>query len=154
MAQKPSGDYVKHLIYEMIKQIDDDVRWSAEPTHGGAASFSAPISIAVPESLEMHGWYSMSTGKLSFSIIYERGWRIYGLDMGSVSHKSCDGIRYDGTHKQLWTDKCEDAYAFDPKDITAEWHQPDLAWRQFCAEAHINHAGGFMLPEVQGEVLP
>ena len=116
--------------------------------------FQVPILADVPEQLQMHGWYSPSTSKLSFNIIYARRWRIYGLDMGAVSHRNLDGTRYRGTHKQIWTDKGEEAYAFEPKDITATWDQPKLAWQEFCSEALIHHAGVFMMPEVQGEVLP
>ncbi len=101
----------------------------------------------------MHGWYNPSASKLSFNLIYARRWRIYGLDMGAVNHRNLDGSRHPGTHKQIWTDKSEEVYAFEPKDITATWNEPDFAWLQFCAEARIHHTGSFMMPEVQGEVL-
>lgn len=153
MAEQLSEDDVRRLIYENEKQIDDDIEWGPDPHHAGAAMFRVPILADVPEQLQMHGWYNPSTSKLSFNVIYARRWRIYGLDMGAVSHRNSDGSRFLGTHKQIWTDKSEEVYAFEPKDITATWNEPDFAWLQFCSEALIRHTGSFMMPEIQGEVL-
>lgn len=152
MADKITEARARTLI-EMPKRIEADIIWREKHGYGGAVKFETSIVADIRETLDLHGWYSTFSGKLVFAIICNRRWRIYGLDMGRVSHNSCDGKRYEGTHKQIWTDKCEDGYAFRPEDITATWDQPQLAWQQFCNEAHIEHTGAFMLPETQAEVL-
>ena len=54
-------------------------------------------------------------------------------------------------HKHRWTDLVGDKEAYVPADITAPVTEPVEVWRQFCAEAKIEHRGRLARPEIQQE---
>jgi hypothetical protein len=49
-------------------------------------------------------------------------------------------------HKHRWTERFRDKEAYVPEDITAPASQPLDVWRQFCAEAGIEHQGRLFPP--------
>ena len=53
-----------------------------------------------------------------------------------------------------WSDKYRDKKAYVPKDITESISNPAAVWRQFCAEANIQHDGKMApLPLLQEEMF-
>lgn len=50
------------------------------------------------------------------------------------------------THKHRWTEAMRDKEAYAPADITAPAWDPVAVWRQFCAEARIEHRGKLPKP--------
>ncbi len=57
-------------------------------------------------------------------------------------------------HKHRWRKPVRDKEAYVPDDITAPPTDPVSVWRQFCAEAKINHDGVMHPPPpVQMELL-
>lgn len=99
------------------------------------------------------GWYNPRSGKLSFSIIHRTvGTRIYGLDLGA-EHYNPDGKPVGEKHKNYWVPGSRDKWAYVPEDITATWNNPVDVWRQFCAEANLQHTGLIQHPNTPGEIL-
>ena len=116
---------------------------------GSAQKFRVEVTSDENHRLMLQGYFNPDSGKLSFTLVLQRSLRIYGLDLGAY-HRNEDGTVVGKTHKHLWKHGQRDTYAYVPFDITAEWREPIEAWRQFCREANLRHAGTMRAPEMDG----
>lgn len=132
---------VQAIIGDATKSIDSDLVWSEDEDHGPRIEFRAELSSAAGHSLMVVASYNRESRVLGYHIVHRGlGRRIYGLDLGR-QHRNPDGHRVGETHKHRWTDAAQDRWAYAPSDITASADDPVAVWRQFCAEASINHRG-------------
>ena len=141
------------IVADTGKVIEADIVWEPQSAMRFAQQFRASVSSDRWDGLMLQGWFSPAARKLSYTLFIPEHGRIYGLDLGA-EHINPDGERLRGTHKVRWTEEHEDRFAYTPEDITAEWWQPTLAWQQFCAEAHLRHAGTIVGPVGAEEVSP
>lgn len=110
--------------------------------HPGAFQFREPVQSRASWPIEVIGWWTPVSRKLSYTVLYRRNTRIIGLDLGPrLSHQVPKGDRLRGTHKHLWNPDLGSKYAYSPADITANWDEPALVWIQFCTEIHLRHQG-------------
>lgn len=151
------------ILSDPTKRVDGDIRWIDDEDKSSAMEFMVDVWSEPDWPLIAHGWFNPQSGKLSYSVIV-RGWRrIIGLDLGEalVHHNlGCrrrrDRVRCTcprGMHKQYWSEQHQMGKAFVPGDITASWDDPVTAWREFCAEIHLEHVGRMWTPEWQDELL-
>ena len=133
------------ILADDSKRISGDIFWSAVRDQRAAFRFRAPIENARGVPLAIHGWYRPDIKNLAFALIWNRRTRVYALDMAG-RHRNPEPPHVVGLHKHRWSDEIRDTVAYTPPDITAGADQPESAWRQFCAEAGIHHAGRMHLP--------
>ena len=138
---------LRAIVADPTKIIDGDIVWQPHPTAPPAFQFSAEITWSGPLSLAIAGWFNPATQKLTFALVARGVGRIYGLDFGR-QHPNPDGELIGEMHKHRWTREHRDRSAYVPTDITAGWSEPVTAWRQFCAEANLAHAGTMVAPNV------
>ena len=137
------------ILADESKRISGDILWQRDADNSPAVEFRTDVTTDDESYLLLAGRYNASAGKLSFSLILRGSGRIYGLDMG-VAHRNPDGEMIEGVHKNSWREGAGAKWAYAPPDISAQWNDPVEAWRQFCAEARIHHAGIMRPPEIQG----
>ncbi len=142
---------MKTIIEDETKSIDHDLVWRDDEDHSPAKEFRAAIHSNAGYPLDIRGYYSPNTGKLSYALICRGVGRLYALDLGA-EHLNPTGERVGKKHKHRWSDRFEDGCAYVPEDITAPWHQPVRVWQQFCTEARICHNGKLMVPQEQLEL--
>lgn len=153
-----TNEEFKIIIDEAAKRIEGNVVWTDDPQHSGAQEFRMPIQSDEGYPLYLIGRYNDAMGKLTYAMIHQSEGCIYRLDLGA-KHRNPPppeggrGQLLDGTHKHYWTERYRDKWAYQPNDITAIWAQPLAVWRQFCAEAGIEHQGQLADPTAQGELL-
>ena len=137
------------ILADETKRVSGDIRWQPDADQSPAVEFRTDVSTSDEYPLIVVGRYNPSAGKLSFGLILRGFGRIYGLDLG-VGHRNPDGQIIEGVHKNSWREGAGAKWAYAPPDITALWDEPVEVWRQFCAEAKIEHPGIMRPPEVQG----
>ena len=140
------------LLGEAGKRIEGDIFWQPLNERHPARRFRANLRSAEFAPLFVAGWYNPGEGKLSYTIVYRNLLRIYGLDLGAV-HQIPTGEIMRGPHKHYWTERHQDKMAYAPPDISAPFSRPLEVWRQFCAEARIEHRG-VMHPPQSGRTPP
>lgn len=143
------------IIDDKSKKIDGDIDWDEDEDHSPAREFRCEIFSNTKWPLFVQGRCNLLAGTLSFSIILnlKTVGRIYALDMGKDHHNpQCHQVGEKHMHK--WSDKYRDKKAYVPKDITESISNPAAVWRQFCAEANIQHDGKMApLPLLQEEMF-
>lgn len=142
------------LLDDVTKRIDGDIAWQADEDHSSCMEFKAPIASDAGWPLYVKGTYNPLIPALSYTLILQSEGRIYALDLGKRHHNpSCHHVG--DCHKHRWSEQLKDKVAYEPADITAAADAPVQVWRQFCAEARIDHRGTFMAPPArQGELWP
>ncbi len=140
------------IIEDTSKRIEDDLSWRVLEHHYPACMFRESVLSDEEHPLEIVGRWNPMAGKLSYVLLYRGEGRIYALDLGSA-HRNPDGTRVGDPHKHKWTSEFRDKWAYVPEDITAPWDRPLEVWKQFCAEAKIDHRGMMDAPSVQPHLL-
>lgn len=138
------------LIDDDTKYIDGDLRWTDDEDHSPAVQFRAEVRSALGYPLVVLGRLNRAAGKLSYVLIHRSTGRIYALDLGADHHNpTCHHVGE--KHKHRWSDLYRDKQAYVPDDITAGVDAPTQVWRQFCAEARIDHRGALAEPDPMQE---
>jgi hypothetical protein len=139
------------LLADENKWISGDLRWLPDEDHSPALVLKAEVESAAGYPILIRGRFNREAGKLSFVLLHRGTGRIYGLDLGADHHNpSCQMVG--DLHKHKWTDAAADKDAYVPSDIGAGVNQPVDVWKQFCAEARIDHRGTLARPVIQQEL--
>jgi hypothetical protein len=139
------------ILNDTSKRIEGDIAWLEDEDHSPSVEFRAEILSDAGWPLFVRGSYNPLIPALSYMLILKTTGRVYGLDIGKDHHNpQCDWVGE--KHKHRWTEQSRDKEAYVPKDVTAPSSDPITAWREFCREAHIDHAGAMRQPPpVQGD---
>ena len=140
------------IIATKTKRIEGNIFWGSD-LNQLARKFRIDIDSDEGYPVFLQGRYNPYSGKLSYTFIYRGVGRIYGLDLGA-EHINPDGSAVGETHKNYWKPGSRDKWAYEPKDITHPWSCPVDVWKQFCAEANLEHRGVMYPPQVQGVLIP
>ncbi len=128
------------ILEDTTKRIEGDLSWGDDANRSPAREFRVEVLSDADYPITVIGRYDSRAGKLSFSFIHRGTGRIYGLDLGVEHHNpTCQMVG--DPHKHYWTDEYRDKMAYAAEDITEPWDHPVEVWRQFCAEAGIQHQG-------------
>ena len=102
--------------------------------------------------LFVKGRYNGAARTLTYALILKTTGCIYGLDLGKDHHNPrCDQVGE--RHKHRWSERYGDKEASVPDDVNAPVSDPVAVWREFCAEARIQHDGRMRPPPpTQGEL--
>jgi hypothetical protein len=133
------------ILADPTKRIEGDLRWREDEDHSPAVEFRADLQSDAGYPIVVAGRFNSLARKLSFTLIHRGTGRVYALDMGADHHNPtchCVGEK----HKHRWTEAFGDKEAYVPEDITATVDDPVAVWKQFCAEAQINHDGALAIP--------
>lgn len=79
---------MKTIIEDETKSIDHDLVWRDDEDHSPAKGFRAAIHSNAGYPLDIRGYYSPNTGKLSYALICRGVGRIYALDLGARGEKA------------------------------------------------------------------
>ena len=139
------------IIHDSSKVIVGEIVWEGV-RHSPARKFRVDVVSEEEHPIFVNGWYNHESNKLSYAIIHRSVGRIYGLDLGA-HHRNPDGVFTEGKHKNYWTTKYRDKWAYVPDDITEPWDRPLVVWEQFCNEANLRHDGTMQEPVIQGALL-
>ena len=135
------------ILADASKRIEDDIVWTDDRAHIGAVEFRATVLSDAGYSLFIAGWYRPQTASLTYTLVHGRARRIYAINFGHPHTNPSSGERVGTKHKHYWTEAFQDRIAYNPHDITEPWHRPVAVWRQFCAEARIEHRGIMHSPD-------
>ena len=136
------------LINDATKRIEGDIVWQEDEDHSPSVEFRVEVQSETGWPLFVRGSYNSLISALSYVLIMPNVGRIYGLDLGKDHHNpQCDQVGE--THKHRWNELFRDKEAYAPTDITASAGKPVEVWKQFCAEAKINHIGRMQPPPPQ-----
>ena len=136
------------LINDPAKRIKDDIAWQEDEDHSPSVEFRVEVQSDTGWPLFVRGRYNPLIPSLSYVLIRLDIGRIYGLDLGKDHHNpQCNQVGE--THKHRWNEPFRDKEAYKPEDITASAGEPVEVWKQFCAEAKINHTGRMQPPPPQ-----
>lgn len=140
-----TGNEVEAILSDASKRIDDDIAWVEDEDHSPSVEFRAEVRSDAGYPLFVRGSYNRLALALSYTLILKTAGRIYGLDLGKDHHNpSCQ--QTGEKHKHQWTDAHRDKSAYVPDDIAADITAPVMVWREFCAEARIQHNGTLAAP--------
>jgi hypothetical protein len=133
------------LLSDATKHIEGDITWQADEDHSPCVDFRAEVRSDTGWPLFVRGSFNPLIPALSYNLILKSEGRVYGLDLGKDHHNpQCQQVGE--RHKHRWTERFRDKEAYVPEDITAPASQPLDVWRQFCAEAGIEHQGRLLPP--------
>jgi len=139
------------MMSDPDKVIDGDLTWGEDEDHSPALEFRTRILSSAGYPLFVVGRVNPYADTLSFTLIHQTSGRVYGLDLGADHHNpTCQ--RVGEKHKHRWTEQYRDKEAYNPVDITEPLVNPVQVWKQFCAEAAINHRGVLHPPHIQEEL--
>ena len=144
------GEFASVLADE-TKRVDGDVSWREDEDRSPAVEFRVDVESGSGWPLFVKGRYNRAGGTLTYALILKTAGRIYALDLGKDHHNpQCDQVGE--RHKHRWSERYRDKEAYVPNDVNAPVSDPVAVWREFCAEARIQHDGRMMSPPpVQGE---
>lgn len=134
------------ILADFGKRIEGDLVWAPNPQHIGAVEFRAEVASDGGYPLFVAGWYRPQRFALAYTLVHRPAGRIYAINFGHPHTNPTTGERVGVKHKHYWTAENADRMAYNPADITEPWHRPVAVWRQFCAEARIEHRGVMHLP--------
>ena len=141
------------ILTDTSKRILGDIGWSDDEYHSSTQQFRAEIDSSADWPLFVKGSYNPLSMTLSYVIILKTVGRIYALDLGKDHHNpQCN--RVGEKHKHQWSEQYRDKEAYVPGDITAPISNPVEVWRQFCAEAYLEHDGTLAHPRGLGGLFP
>jgi hypothetical protein len=141
------------MLGDATKRIEGDIVWQGDQDHSPCWDFRTEVRSDSGWPLFVRGSFNPLIPALSYVLILQTVGRVYGLDLGKDHHNpQCEQVG--DCHKHRWTERYRDKEAYVPPDITATAHQPLEAWRQFCAEARIEHRGQMTSPPpITGELF-
>lgn len=146
-----SSQEFETILDDHSKVVNHDIVWNDDEDHSPAREFRAVVDSGSGWPLFIVGRFNSFAGTLSFALIHRGFGRIYALDLGADHHNPdchCIGEK----HKHRWQEGFRDKNAYVPDDITAPWDRPQQVWKEFCAEANLQHRGNMHLPHDQGEL--
>ncbi len=133
------------LLNDASKRIEGDIVWQTDEDHSPCVDFRVEVRSDSGWPLFVRGSFNPLIPALSYVLILKTEGRVYGLDLGKDHHNpQCNQVGE--RHKHRWTEQFRDKEAYVPEDITADPSQPAEVWRQFCAEARIDHQGRMIAP--------
>ena len=135
------------ILADTSKRIEGDIVWTPDDRHNGAAEFRAAVLSDAGYPLFIAGWHRPQTASLTYALVYGGARRIYAINFGHLHTNPSSGERVGTKHKHYWTEDFQDRMAYNPHDVTEPWHRPIAVWRQFCAEAGIDHRGPMYSPD-------
>ena len=136
------------LINDAAKRIVGDIAWQEDEDHSPSVEFRVEVQSDTGWPLFVRGSYNPLISALSYVLIMPNVGRIYGLDRGKDHHNpQCSQVGE--THKHRWNERFRDKEAYAPEDITASTSEAVEVWKQFCAEAKIDHVGRMQPPPPQ-----
>jgi hypothetical protein len=140
------------ILKDSTKQILGDIQWTTDEDHSHCVEFRAEVASAGGWPLFVKGPYNPLIPALSYSLILKTDGRIYGLDLGKDHHNpQCNQVGE--CHKHRWSEQFRDKEAYKPEDITAPAADPGAVWKEFCAEAGIDHNGRMQPPTLDADDL-
>lgn len=132
-------------ILKASKRIPDDIDWADDEHRSHVRRFRAEVDAATGDLLFVQGYYNPLAMTLSYAMYLGEGDRICGLDLGR-NHRNPDGERVGKRHKHRWSERYRDRVAYAPANVTEPISDPVAVWRQFCAEAGLEHDGALEPP--------
>ena len=120
--------------------IRGDIRWLDDEDHSPAQEFRVQVACDDGWPLFVVGRYNPAARTLSYALILKTTGRIYALDLGK-DHHNPECIQVGERHKHRWSERYRDKRAYAPRDVKAPVSDPVSVWREFCAEARIQHEG-------------
>ena len=140
------------ILADESKRVQGDVAWREDEDRSPAVEFRVDIESTGGWPLFVRGRYNPAGGTLTYAVILKTVGRIYGLDLGKDHHNpQCHQVGE--RHKHRWTERYRDKEAYVPGDVKARVSDPVAVWREFCAEARIQHEGRMKPPPPrQGEL--
>lgn len=142
------------ILDDATKRIEGDIAWAEDEDHSPAWQFRAEVGSSAGWPLFINGYYNPQARTLSYTLILRTEGRIYGLDLGK-DHHNPECIQVGDKHKHRWSEQFRDREAYVPNDITGTVANPVAVWRQFCAEARIEHKGEMRQPPLeQTDIFP
>jgi hypothetical protein len=140
------------LLTDETKRIVGDLFWVEDEDHSPSVEFRVEIESDPGWPIFVRGSYNALAGTLSYTLVHRNHGRIYALDLGKDHHNpTCNHVGE--KHKHRWTEEFRDKDAYVPDDITAPAERPQDVWREFCAEARIQHQGVLHAPPIVQEEL-
>jgi hypothetical protein len=141
------------LLNDTTKRVVGDVTWAIDEDRSPAVEFRMEVQSDVGYPIFVKGSYNALASTLTYTLVHRGSGRIYALDLGKDHHNpTCTNTGE--KHKHRWREPMRDKEAYVPDDITSPATDPVSVWRQFCAEAKINHDGVMHPPPpVQMELL-
>ncbi len=140
------------ILEDGSKRIEGNIAWCEDEDHSPTMEFRAEVLSAMGWPLFVRGSYNRLAGALTYALILKPEGRIYALDLGKDHHNpQCTQVGE--KHKHRWTEQMRDKEAYVPADITAPVSDPVSVWREFCAEARIEHKGNLPQPPAIQEDL-
>ena len=133
------------ILDDATKRINGDIVWGEDEDHSPARYFRAEVESSAGWPLFINGYYNPEARTLSYALILRTEGRIYGLDLGK-DHHNPECTQVGGKHKHRWSEQFRDKEAYVPNDITETVADPVAVWRQFCAEACLEHKGEMKQP--------
>jgi hypothetical protein len=100
------------------------------------------------------GWHvNRLAATISYTLVHCGSGRIYALDVGKEDHNP-DCQNTGELHNHRWREQVRDKEAYTPENISAPVSDPVAIWKEFCAEAKIQHAGTMhQTPPLQLKIL-
>ena len=132
-------------IMSDMKWIEGDIVWQEDEDHSLAREFRVEVMSNGGWSLFIEGRYNRRAHKLVYPLILRTDGRIFGLCIGN-DHHNPQCYQVGERHMHRWTEQYRDKDAYVPGTITASVHDPMGVWKQFCAEASIQHNGQMFPP--------
>lgn len=139
------------ILEDSSKRIEGNIAWCQDEDHSPVLEFRAEVLSGTGWPLFVRGSCNMLAGTLTYALILKTEGRIYALDLGK-DHHNPQCMQVGERHKHCWTEQFRDKEAYVPDDVTALVSDPTAVWRQFCAEARIEHTGSLARPVVQEEL--
>ena len=140
------------ILDDRTKRIQGDV--CLEEGRGSLAGVGVPAQVESTSGwpLFVKGRYSSMAGTLNYALILKTAGRIYALDLGKDHHNpQCEQVGE--KHKHRWSERYGDKEAYVPSDVNAPVSDPVAVWKEFCAEAGIQHDGRMKQPPPRQEKL-
>ena len=134
------------MIDDTTERIVGDIRWAEDEDHSPALEFRMEVESAAGYPIFVKGSYNPLIHTLTFVLIHRQFGRVYALDMGKDHRNPKDHELVGEKHKHRWTQAYRDKDAYVPDDITSPSDQPLTVWKQFCAEAKLEHDGTMFAP--------
>ena len=140
------------ILEDETKLVQGDVTWKEDEDRSPAVEFRVDIESTNGWPLFVKGRYNVAARTLTYALILKTAGRIYGLDLGKDHHNpQCDQVGE--KHKHRWSERYGDKEAYVPDDVNAPVSDPVAVWKEFCAEARIQHDGRLKPPPpTQGEL--
>lgn len=141
MPRIPLTEREANRLIAASKSIRDDLAWANNPNESWAKSEMRVVN-DLGVDLRVYANVNLKEpSRFSFSLILSRNFRILGLDVdgGHVNKHTNREEWRPGTHKQRWTDRCRDRFAFTPEEEISK--DIEVAFGQFCGECNIHFQG-------------